>query len=90
MTITTTMILATTQRDEAALRSARTAVFYRCPLLVSKWRRDGATISLQEDKEDNVGAPRREDYGWRTNEEEQEEGEPNKEKRARAISAGSL
>ncbi len=76
MTITTTMILATTQRDKAALRPAHTAISYCCPLSVSKWRRDNATINLQEDKEDDVGAPRREDYGWRTNEEEQEEGEP--------------
>jgi hypothetical protein len=30
MTITTMMILATTQRDEVALRPAHTAVFYCC------------------------------------------------------------
>ena len=36
-----------------------------------------------------TGAPRREDYCRRTNEEEQEEGEPKEEKTAQAKRAGS-
>ncbi len=72
MTITAMMILATTQRDKVVLRPAHTAVSYCCPLSVRKWRRDDATINLQDDKEDNVG---------RTNKEEQEEGNQSKRRR---------